>query len=239
MKDSFGLEHLRCSRCGSELPVMGKGVVFRCGTCGSHWSLARGKLAPAAVYRADPPEGYSGQGVYIPFWVFTAESVSFSGAAGRPGERAPHGEKHHMLEGSEIGHIVSRIENERDFRVFVPAFLTANSHAYLKVGKLMTKSNPSFTARKTGRGPSGLPCALEASQALMLVDYILISTLPPALTEGSGLPAMLRVKTRPMPMLVEFPFARDGAYLVSAHCGFQISASVISGSREQAIEQPL
>jgi len=132
---------------------------------------------------------------------------------------------------SELNHFIQKLSSKKGFRVFVPAFLSCNPYAYIKVGKLMTAHQIVYTAADS-KSESQALCALKKSTALKLVDFIFISTLPERLQLAGKFVEKLHLVPVGEPSLVEFPFKVDGNYLTSVHGGFSISRKLISLTRE-------
>lgn len=137
---------------------------------------------------------------------------------------------------AEINHLLSRIEGGGTFLVYVPAFLSLNTYAYLKVGRLFTRRQPTYRIEKSSGLGQPVLCALQADEALALIDYIFFATLPAAVQENGDLLQDIHLKTSGELRLVEFPFQRRGPALVSCIGGFQISARLVEGVHEPKIE---
>jgi hypothetical protein len=128
---------------------------------------------------------------------------------------------------SEIGYLVHRLESMGKLNVYVPAFRSPNTYAYLKVGRLLTRLQPSFRIVRSDGDGRPILCALQADEALALVDFIFLATLPASIqTSGDFLEKIHLEPTKP-PRLVEFPFRQRGASLVSTIGGFWISGRLV------------
>jgi len=132
---------------------------------------------------------------------------------------------------SELNNFINALSSKKNFRVFVPAFLSYNPYAYIKVGRLMTAHQIEYESKKSS-SESTVLCSLRKSSALNLVDFIFISTLPEKLKMAGRLVERLHLKTIAECPLVEFPFRLDGSYLKSIHGGFSISKKLISLTTE-------
>jgi len=128
---------------------------------------------------------------------------------------------------SELNYFIKTLSNKKNYRVFVPAFLSCNPYAYIKVGRLMTAEQIEYES-KVSNSESTVLCSLRKSSALNLVDFIFISTLPEKLKMAGRLIERLHLKTTGESPLVEFPFSVNGSYLKSIHGGFSISRRLIS-----------
>jgi hypothetical protein len=245
MTETLCIKPLRCGHCGRELPVMGQLVTFQCPECSRYWVLANESIEPISVFRASPagesahdPEGPC---VYLPFWVVDVEGAGLknqiveafgeirgvartvirTGFGGVEVKRSPAS--------AEIEHLASRIESLGTFKVYVPAFKSLNTYAYLKVGRLLTRTQPSFSLERSDGAGHPILCALRAEEAVALIDFIFFATLPESIREdGDFLEKIFLSPARP-PRLVEFPFRERGASLVSVIGGFWISGRLVEG----------
>ena len=137
---------------------------------------------------------------------------------------------------AEIQHLLRRIEGGGTFLVYVPAFLSINTYAYLKVGRLFTRRQPGYRIEKSSGLGRPVLCALQADEAVSLIDYIFFATLPTTIQENGDFLEHIHMKTSGEPRLIEFPFERRGASLVSCIGGFQISARLVEGMQEPEIK---
>ena len=133
---------------------------------------------------------------------------------------------------AEIEHLLRRIEGAGTFLVYVPAFLSINTYAYLKVGRLFTRRQPGYHIEKSSGTGNPVLCALQMDEAVSLIDYVFFATLPDSIQEKGDFLEHIRLKPSCEPRLIEFPFERRGSSLVSCIGGFQISARLIEGARE-------
>jgi hypothetical protein len=133
----------------------------------------------------------------------------------------------------EVGYLLRRIEGAGTFLVYVPAFQSTNTHACLKVGRLFTRRQPQYRIeRSSGLGHPVL-CSLQADEAVSLVDYVFFATLPGAIQMNGDFLKQIHLKAAEDPRLIEFPFERRGASLVSRIGGFDISTRLIEGISAQ------
>lgn len=130
---------------------------------------------------------------------------------------------------AEIEHLLGRIEGAGTFLVYVPSFLSLNTYAYLKVGRLFTRRQPGYRIEKSSGLGRPVLCALQADEAIALIDYVFFATLPESIQENGDFLEHVHIKASGGPRLVEFPFERRGAMLVSCIGGFQISARLVEG----------
>jgi hypothetical protein len=128
---------------------------------------------------------------------------------------------------SEFNHLIRRLEAKGHFFVYVPAFLSYNTYAYLKIGRLFTKLQPTFSLEKSGDRGGGVLCAMQADEAVSLMDFIFLAILPDSIQSYGDLLEKIHLAPAARPRLIEFPFVRQGAYLVSKVGGFQISKRLI------------
>ncbi|HVO77131.1 MAG TPA: hypothetical protein VMT60_04015 [Candidatus Bathyarchaeia archaeon] len=224
---------------------MGQLVTFQCPGCFRYWVLAKDALEPITVFRAAPQgaavEAGAGDSIYLPFWVAevdgaglktqienavkelqgASQAVIQTGFAGGTVVKLPAS--------SETAYLAARLASLGTMMVYVPAFKSLNTYAYLKVGRLLTRIQPSFAlARSDGAGHPVL-CALRAEEAVALIDFIFFATLPDAIqSNGDFLQRIHLAPARP-PRLVEFPFKTRGASLVSIIGGFWISGRLVEG----------
>jgi hypothetical protein len=129
----------------------------------------------------------------------------------------------------ELSHLLSRIGGGT-FRIFVPAFHSANTLAYIKIGKLLTECQPSFRAQKQTEPGRPVTCSLDAGEAAHLVEFIFIATLPESIQRYGDFIEELHLNASPAPRMVELPFERRGASLRSLYGGFEISGRLADES---------
>ena len=245
MTETLCIKPLRCGHCGRELPVMGQLVTFQCPECSSYWVLSNDSIEPVTVFRAAPADGSAcdaeGACIYLPFWIVevdgaglkvqieeavkelqsAARTIIRAGYAGEDVKKGPGA--------SEISHLAGRIESLGIFKVYVPAFKSLNTYAYLKVGRLLTRIQPSFELERSDGAGHPILGALRAEEAIALIDFIFFATLPESIqSNGYFLDKIFLSPARP-PRLVEFPFKERGASLVSVIGGFWISGRLVQG----------
>jgi len=226
MTDALIIKPLRCPHCGGELPVMGQLVTFQCPACLRYWVIGREALEPITVHRAVPEQadeaarGASDR-IFLPFWVVDVDgaglATEIAGAAGETGATG------------EIGYLRERLAGLGVLKVYIPAFRSLNTYAYLKVGRLLTKIQPAFTLERSEGTGRAVLCALQADQAAALVDFVFFATLPGSIQCNAHLLDRVRLKPMRSPSLIEFPFAERGASLVSIIGGFWISGRLVEG----------
>ncbi len=129
----------------------------------------------------------------------------------------------------EIRGMINRIGGSGQFFIYVPAFASPNTYAYLKIGRLLTGAQPSFgIERSEGLGHTVL-CALQADEAASLLDYVFIATLPQSVQCNGDFLEDLHVEPSGPGRLIEFPFERSGESLNSLIGNFTISNRLIEG----------
>jgi hypothetical protein len=130
---------------------------------------------------------------------------------------------------AEVEHLLRGIEGAVDFYIYIPAFLSMNTHVYLKVGRLFTKRQPAYRVVKSSGLGRPVLCALQADEAMSFMDYIFFAILPEAIQINGDFLKSIHLKAVGGPRLVEFPFERSGNSLVSCIGEFQISSRLIDG----------
>jgi len=132
----------------------------------------------------------------------------------------------------EVNYLLNRIENSGCFYVYIPAFLSPNTYAYLKVGRLLTRCQPAYKMeRSLGLGRSVL-CALQADEAISLMDFVFFATLPESILSNGDFLKNIHLEPTGPPYLVEFPFEQRGATLVSLIGEFHISSKLVDLSQQ-------
>jgi hypothetical protein len=245
MTETLCIKPLRCGHCGGGLPVMGQLVTFQCPECRRYWVLSSDSLEPVTVFRAASGDGdvreSDGGRAYLPFWVVDVDGAelkgrieealgTLQGAAQAVIRTGCDGEiSRGIPAASEIQHLAAKIGSLGTLRVYVPAFKSLNTYAYLKVGRLFTRIQPSFEIERSDGAGHPVLCALRAEEAVALIDFIFFATLPESIrSNGAFLEKIFLSPARP-PRLVEFPFAERGASLVSIIGGFWISGRLVQG----------
>lgn len=245
MTETLCIKPLRCGHCGGELPVMGQLVTFQCPECRRYWVLSSDSIEPVTVYRAAGGEGDSreagGELVHLPFWVVDVDGTELKGRIEEALGALQGAEQAELLTGcdveagprtpaaSEIRHLAAKVGSLGTLRVYVPAFKSLNTYAYLKVGRLFTRIQPSFEIERSDGAGRPVLCALRAEEAVALVDFIFFATLPESIQSNGGFLEKIFLSPARPPRLVEFPFRERGASLVSIIGGFWISGRLVQG----------
>jgi hypothetical protein len=128
---------------------------------------------------------------------------------------------------SEINYLASRLESMGNLKIYVPAFRSPNTYAYLKVGRLLTRLQPACRLVRSDGDGRPILCALQADEAIALIDFIFFATLPDSIQSNGDLLEKIRLRPAKPPRLVEFPFRPRGASLVSIIGGFWISGRLV------------
>jgi len=128
---------------------------------------------------------------------------------------------------SEIGYLMNRLGTAQNPRVYVPAFRSPNTYAYLKVGRLLTRLQPSFGIVRSDGGERPVLCALRVEEAITLIDFIFFATLPDSIQSNGAFLDKIHLAPATPPRLIEFPFRSRGASLVSIIGGFWISGRLV------------
>lgn len=128
---------------------------------------------------------------------------------------------------AEVNYMLRRIESAGKYYIYVPSFKSINTYAYLKIGKLMTKRQPGYRVEKSSGIARSILCALQADEALSLMDFVFFATLPESIQMSSDFLERIRLKPTGHPHLVEFPFEQKGSSFSSLISDFQISGRLI------------
>jgi hypothetical protein len=127
---------------------------------------------------------------------------------------------------AELEHILGRMESAGRWHIYIPAFWTTNTRAYLKIGQLMTRKQPVFHAERFDDPKKQVMCALGPQDAVRLVDYIFFATLPGSIQTCSSFMKELHLKAG-SPVLIEFPFLESPGSLESLVGGFHIQPQMV------------
>lgn len=128
---------------------------------------------------------------------------------------------------AEIDYMLRRIESAGKYYLYVPSFKSINTYAYLKIGRLMTKRQPGYRVEKSSGIARSILCALQADEAISLMDFVFFATLPESIQMSSDFLERIRLKPAGQPHLVEFPFEQRGPSFSSLIADFQISGRLI------------
>ncbi|MCK4548655.1 MAG: hypothetical protein KAU49_00750 [Candidatus Krumholzibacteria bacterium] len=127
---------------------------------------------------------------------------------------------------AELEHILGRMESAGRWHIYVPAFWTTNTRAYLKIGQLMTRKQPAFHAERFDDPEKQIMCALGPQDATRLVDYIFFATLPESIQTCSSFMNGIHLEVG-SPVLIEFPFLETPGSLESLVGGFHIQPQMV------------
>jgi hypothetical protein len=259
MMGAFTVMPLKCNHCGGELPPMGRAVTFRCPACFRYLALTADGLRPITVQRALPPEGSGGETesepVFLPFWVTAIDTGDMrdqfdrlllqprgaTGAVPVSGLLACNAPPFGTASGSvsaELDLILRRIESAGSYLVHIPAFYSINMYAYLKIGRLLTRRQPRYRVERSSGLGDTVMCALQADEALPLIDFIFLATLPAEIQANGDFLKQIHLRPSGHPRLIEFPFERRGASLLCLIGGFAVSARLVEGLRPQDGAEP-
>jgi hypothetical protein len=133
----------------------------------------------------------------------------------------------------EINYLLNRISGSKSFNIYVPAFLSLNTYAYLKVGRLFTSRQPSYTIERSAGLGRPVLCALQADEAVSLMDFIFFATLPESILGNADFIQRIHLEPAGQPRLVEFPFEVRGASLVSLIDELWISRKLVEQLSER------
>lgn len=127
---------------------------------------------------------------------------------------------------AELEHILGRMESAGRWHIYIPAFWTTNTRAYLKIGQLMTRTQPAFHAERFDDPEKPVMCALGPQDAVRLVDYVFFATLPGSIQTCSSFMKGLHLETG-KPVLIEFPFLENPGSLESLVGGYHIQPQMV------------
>jgi len=245
MTEALCIKPLRCDHCGQELPVMGQLVTFQCPGCFRYWVLSKEALEPITVFRAAPRDTTGDAGaassIYLPFWVVEVDGAGLKTQIENAVKEIQRASKAVLQTGfagcsvtklpasSETGFLAARLGSLGTLMVYVPAFKSLNTYAYLKVGRLLTRIQPSFTLERSDGAGHPILCALRSEEAVALIDFIFFATLPESIQENGDFLQRIHLAPARPPRLVELPFRTRGASLVSVIGGFWISGRLVEG----------
>lgn len=227
MNDAFTVRPLRCEHCGSELPVMGQFVTFQCPSCLLYWILSPEGLKPVQAYQAEPKREPEGETVYLPFWVIEVDRSDLRNRVTNAISDLHETAKTIAGTSAEVNYLLRRIESAERYFVYVPSFRSVNTYAYLKVGRLMTKRQPAYRVVKSSGVSRSILCALQADEAVSLMDFVFFATLPGSIQQSGDFIERIHLAPMGNPYLIEFPFERTGSFLTSLVADFQISSRLI------------
>ncbi|HSG27156.1 MAG TPA: hypothetical protein VLA34_01660 [Candidatus Krumholzibacterium sp.] len=235
MGGEFVVSHLKCGHCGNELPVMGRFITFQCETCFRYWILTSGGLEPLQVRRAQVPADTDGEILLLPFWVIPLDGDrlrdSVEGSMTALLSEIAHTRV--VPSGGELDVILRRIEQRGTYNIFIPAFQSANTFAYLKIGRLLTSRQPKFSATRHETPGQPVMCVLKPEDAVHLMDFVFIATLPESLQRNGGFLENVHLEPSAPPRFVEFPFIRKSMALTSIYGDFEISLRLIESPEQE------
>lgn len=224
---------------------MGQLVTFQCPGCFRYWVLSSEALEPITVFRVAPQESAreadeAGR-IHLPFWLVEVDGAGIK-AQIEDAVKELQGASQAVLQtgfagvsvmklpaSSEMGFLAERLEKLGSLVVYVPAFKSLNTYAYLKVGRLLTRIQPSFALERSDGAGHPILCALRSEEAVALVDFIFFATLPESIQENGDFLQRIHLAPARPPRLVELPFRMRGASLVSVIGGFWISGRLVDG----------
>ena len=127
----------------------------------------------------------------------------------------------------EIEYLISTIESFESFFIYIPAFISRNPFAYLKVGKLLTGKQPPFKMEKSTLPGKPVMCALQQDEAVELIDFVFFATLPPSILKYGDFLNPISLKVSGAPRLVLFPFQKRKNSFFSLIGDFSISPRLV------------
>ncbi len=197
---------------------MGRYITFQCETCFRYWIITGSGLEPLQVFRSPAPGDSETETLLLPFWIIPIDSHLLRHGISQARE---------VLPGSELNYLLDRIESHDRYSIFVPAFQATNTFAYLKIGKLLTRKQPPFRLVRAEDPGRPVMCALHPEEAVQLMDFIFIATLPESIQESGDFLKDVHLNATSPPRLVELPFEIRGSALYSVVGGFEISSRLV------------
>lgn len=159
------------------------------------------------------------------FRLFTREKKTGMEKIGMIAKIPPHrsvpGEK-------EIEHLLSEINAAPSFAVYVPAFKSGNPFSYLKVGRLLTASQPAFARERSTAPGRSASCVIDREEAESLIDLVFFSTLSSRILACGEFLEGVSLKPSGRTELLNFPFRNAGRAVVSLIGGFSFSPRILS-----------
>jgi len=231
---------LRCGLCGAELPVMGRAVTFRCGTCRATWIIAGDGLKEIPMLRAACAPERCRRPLWLPFWVIEIDlphlTETFSGLVSSLREKqALIASRNSALAetalppAAELDRFLNTISEHGTYRVYVPAFDSPAERARLSIGRLMTLRRPAASVEDSDGSGESAPCVICAGDAGVLCRYVFFSIIPESIASCAGLTGELDIGPAAPPQLIEHPFSQRGAALECLSADFHISARHVAG----------
>jgi len=161
----------RCKNCGYDLAAREFDIFFYCNTCGRLWLLKEGEYYSTDIkVLAGPKEENS---VYLPFWRFEVEIKSEAADI----ELKTIGDLSTFM---KMGRFMLRNEDpKRPIRLYVPALVTRNARALLKLASKINLHQKALPVSENGRFPYTkiLNASLPQHEAEEMLDVIIFSII--------------------------------------------------------------
>jgi hypothetical protein len=161
----------RCKNCGYDLGAKDFDIVFYCNVCQRLWLLKNGEYHDLKIKVLDAKE-YENC-VYMPFWRFEVHVSS---------EEAGIDLKtiHDLSTFMKMGRFLLRNEDpERPIRLYVPALITKNARALLKLATRINMHQRALPVSKNGNFPYNkiLNASLPEDEAEEMLQVIIFSVI--------------------------------------------------------------
>lgn len=161
----------RCKNCGYDLGAKDFDIVFYCNICHRLWLLKNGEYHDLKIKVLDARENKNS--VYIPFWRFEVHISS---------EEAGLDMKtiHDLSTFMKMGRFLLRNEDpERPIRLYVPALVTRNAQALLKLATRINVHQRALPVSKNGNFPYNkiLNVSLPEDEAEEMLQVIVFSVI--------------------------------------------------------------
>ena len=161
----------RCKNCGYDLPVREFDIFFYCNTCGRLWLLKDGEYHSNPIKVLETP--HEEKSVFLPFWRFEVELKSEVAGV----ELKTIGDLSTFM---KMGRFMLRNEEpKRPIRLYVPALVTRNARALLKLAAKINLHQKALSVSQNGRFPYTkiINASLPRNEAEEMLDVIMFSVI--------------------------------------------------------------
>ena len=162
----------KCPNCGWELPLNRFDIIHVCGPCQRAWMERGGSLRAVRFEIAAPPKGLGQAFVYLPFWVFQAETKSNGQALRTVSDlyRFP------PLFTTKI----AQNADQRPIQFYVPAVAIRNVPAVNRLATSVTHNQPvlDYMPRERIDNARLMGVSMEPKAARGMADILLYSLTP-------------------------------------------------------------
>lgn len=162
----------KCPNCGWQLPLNRFDIIHVCGTCQQAWIERGGSFKVVRFEIAAPPKALSQPLVYLPFWVFQAETTSNGQALRTVADLQ-------RFSPAFPTKLVPSTD-QRPIRFFVPAVAIRNVPAVNRLATRVTRNQPLFDCMSKERLDNAklVGVFLEPRAARSMADVLLCSLTP-------------------------------------------------------------